>query len=178
MNECTIRRQRRDARGFAGSILLPTLLGMLLLIAACEDHGLSPITEGGTPGIGGVIRVRSTWPPQDSVRDLRIAAFRNYPPKDILTEVVSGTAVFSDLLPYGVDSIPYRIQSEAMNGVYGYVVVAQNYGPDPFQQWRAVGVYTITGDVTTPSPVDLASGRFLDGIDVDVDFINLPPQPF
>ncbi|MBR9974388.1 MAG: hypothetical protein KFF77_02310 [Bacteroidetes bacterium] len=172
------RHQRGATRTFAGAVLVPAILIMMLFIPACEDHGLAPGTEGDTPGIGGLIRVRSTWPPQDSVRDLRIAAFRSYPPKDILTEVVSGTAVFSELLPYGVDSIPYRIQSESMNGVYGYVVVAQNYGPDPFQQWKAVGVYTLTGDVTTPSPVDLASGRFLPGIDVEVDFINLPPQPF
>jgi hypothetical protein len=41
-----------------------------------------------------------------------------------------------------------------------------------------VGVYTVTGDFTKPSPIDLGEGRFLRGIDVDVDFINLPPQPF
>ena len=173
------RRQRRAGgagRGWAA--MLPLLLLMIAGLAACEDHGLSPVTDGQTPGFGGVIHIRSTWPPQDSVRDLRIAAFRNYPPRDILTEVVSGTAVFSDELPYGVDSIPYRVQGESMNGVFGYIVVAQNYGPDPFQQWKAVGVYTVTGDVNTPSALDLGSGRFLRGIDVDVDFINLPPQPF
>ena len=164
------------------SVLMLTVSMLILVIAAglsaCEDHGLQPISESATPGFSGVIRIRSVWPPADSVRDLRIAAFRRYPPQDILTEVVSGTAVFSEELPYGVDSIPYRVQSEAMNGVYGYVVVAQNYGPDPFQQWKAVGVYTLSGDVTVPSGIDLGTGRFLRGIDVEVDFINLPPQPF
>ncbi|MFZ1729251.1 MAG: hypothetical protein WAV84_03885 [Bacteroidota bacterium] len=139
---------------------------------------MSPITEAETPGFSGTITIRSTWPPQDSVRDLRIAAFRNYPPKDILSEIIEGSAVFSDELPYGAQSIEYRVQSASLSGPYAYVVVAQNYGPDPFQQWRAVGVFAITGDFTKPTTIDLGIGLFLREINVEVDFINLPPQPF
>lgn len=168
-------REYRSMRRPASLLAVILLFGMLI---GCEDHGLAPATQSDTPGFSGLIRVRSTWPPQDSVRDLRIAAFRNYPPKDILSEVLSGTAVFSEELPYGVDSVSYRVQAEALNGSFAYVVVAQNYGPDPFKEWRAVGVYTVTGDFTKPSPIDLGEGRFLRGIDVEVDFINLPPQPF
>lgn len=149
-----------------------------LYLSACDDHGLSPVSAVETPGFSGTITVRSTWPPQDSVMDLRIAAFRNYPPKDILSEIINGSAVFSDELPYGVDTLNYRVQGAELNGPFAYVVVAQNYGPDPFMQWRAVGVYTLLGDVASPSPIDLGSGRFIRGIDVEVDFINLPPQPF
>lgn len=157
-------------------VLAATVL--LMLASACEDHGLSPISPSDIPGFSGTLRIRSPWPPQDSVRDLRIAAFRNYPPKDLLSEVLGGSAVFSEGLPYGVDSIPYRVQGEPLDGVFAYVVVAQNYGPDPFQHWRAVGVYTVTGDVHAPSPIDLGGRRFLRDIDISVDFLNLPPQPF
>jgi hypothetical protein len=153
-------------------------IGTTIVIDACADHGLSPVIETETPGFGGTITIRSTWPPQDSIRDLRIAAFRNYPPKDILSEIIQGSAVFSDELPYGEEAIEYRVQSASMGGTYAYVVVAQNYGPDPFQQWRAVGVYAVTGDVASPTGIDLGAGKFIRGINVDVDFINLPPQPF
>lgn len=164
---------------FEGSaLLLVCICATMLGVIACEDHGMSPVTEAETAGFSGTITFRSTWPPQDSVRDLRIAAFRNYPPKDILSEIIGGSAVFSDKLPFGVTKIDYRVQSASLSGSYAYVVVAQNYGPDPFQQWKAVGVYAITGDVTKPTAIDLGSGRFLRAIDVEVDFINLPPQPF
>lgn len=171
-------RNSRTYHSMSSPVLLLVALLLHGMLSACEDHGLAPATQSESPGFSGIIRVRSAWPPQDSVRDLRIAAFRTYPPKDILSEVLSGTTVFSEELPYGVDSLSYRVQADALSGSFAYVVVAQNYGPDPFKEWRAVGVYTITGDFTMPSPIDLAEGRFLRGIDVEVDFINLPPQPF
>lgn len=150
---------------------------VFLLPGGC-DHGLSPLAAGVDPGLSGTLHIRSSWPPQDSVRDLRVVAFRNYPPKDILSEVVNQSAVFSEELPYGEMEISYIITAEALAGIFKYVAVAQNYGDDVFQDWRAVGVYTMTGDVHVPSVVDLADGTFVRGIDIDVDFYNLPPQPF
>ena len=142
------------------------------------DHGLSPEVSDIDPGFGGTLHIAGNWPPQDSVRDLRVVAFRNYPPKDILSEVINGSAMFSDELPYGETAISYVIQDETLSGSFSYVVVAQNYGEDPFQDWRAVGVYAVTGDATKPSPVDLGNGLFIDGVDITVDFYDLPPQPF
>jgi hypothetical protein len=112
------------------------------------------------------------------VRDLRVVVFRNYPPKDILSEVISGTAVFSDELPYGEGEMTYIITAAELASTFEYVAVAQNYGDDVFQDWRVVGVHTVTGDVNAPTTIDLADGRFLREIDIDVDFYNLPPQPF
>ncbi|MBR9976945.1 MAG: hypothetical protein KFH87_02550 [Bacteroidetes bacterium] len=161
------------------------LVGMLVVCAAllpvatgCEDHGLAPAGNLTLPGFSGNITVRGEWPPPDSVRDLRLAAFRNYPPKDILSEVIEGTAFFSDELPYGQDTISYTFQSEALSGIYEYIVIAQNYGTDPFTDWRAVGVYSKTGDAHAPSPLDLGTGTFIHDIDIMIDFVNLPPQPF
>ncbi|PLX22646.1 MAG: hypothetical protein C0600_16270 [Ignavibacteria bacterium] len=164
-------------KNVASVIFIIVAVTALLGIAAC-DHGLSPLNARSDPGIAGILRIRSAWPPADSVRDLRVVAFRNYPPNDILTEVITGSAVFSDEIPYGEEEIPYIITAEALAGVFEYVAVAQNYGDDMFQDWRAIGVYTVTGDVQTPTPVDLAEGLFLGDIDIDVDFYNLPPQPF
>ncbi|MBN1449297.1 MAG: hypothetical protein JXA28_15330 [Bacteroidetes bacterium] len=159
------------------SIILTILFATGLLLASC-DHGLDPGEALGEPGFSGTITVRGSWPPQDSVRQLRVVAFRKYPSADVLSEVLSGNAVYTDELPYGETTIPYTLQDPSYNGVFDYIAVAQNYGPDLFTQWRAVGVYTITGDVESPSPVDLGSGRFVEGVDIVVDFVNLPPQPF
>jgi len=158
-------------------ISLTFLIFTGILLVSC-DHGLDPEQALGDPGFGGTISVRMAWPPPDSVRQLRVVAFRTYPPNEVLTEVLNGTAVFSDELPYGEAEISYTIQDPTFRGVFEYIAVAQNYGPDLFTQWRAVGVYTVTGDVQLPSPVDLGDGRFVEGIDIVVDFINLPPQPF
>ncbi|MCB2204339.1 hypothetical protein KQI65_06275 [bacterium] len=151
---------------------------VFLFVAAACDHGLSPDDAEVDPGFSGTLRISGPWAPVDSVKDFRVVAFRNYPPKDILSEVVLGSAVFSDELPYGDAEIQYAVQDPALDGAFAYIVVAQNYGDDPFQDWRAVGVYTLTGDVSKPSPVDLGSGSFVEGIDITVDFYNLPPQPF
>jgi hypothetical protein len=63
-------------------------------------------------------------------------------------------------------------------GTFAYVAVAWQFGPNIQSDWRAVGVYTATGDVTRPTPITIYNGRFTDGIDITVDFKNLPPQPF
>ena len=148
-----------------------------IFVVAC-DHGLSPEATDVDPGFGGTLTVTGDWPPADSVRDFRVVAFRNYPPEDILSEVINGSAVFSDELPYGEDRIEYAIQDESLEGSFAYIVVAQNFGEDPFQDWRAVGVYTLTGDVNAPSAVDLGSGTFFTPVDITVNFYDLPPQPF
>ena len=67
----------------------------LLFLLSC-DHGLKP-TEAGTliyeePGFGGTVYFKGTWP--DTVYDLRVVAFRNYPPSDIINEVLGGKAKF------------------------------------------------------------------------------------
>ncbi len=151
---------------------------VLVFLASC-DEGLTPDPIDNTvPGLGGLVTVVSAWPPADSVRDLRIVAFRNYPPRDILTEVLGGTAIFSDQLQYDSSRQVYRIVGEELQGAFAYVVAAQQFGDNLFQDWRVVGVYTLSGDVNLPSPVDLEAGRYIDDVDILVDFNNLPPQPF
>lgn len=157
------------------SLLFTAVLGLLL--ASC-DHGLDPALADSDPGFGGKVRVDGAWPPQDSVRQLRVVAFRNYPPSDILAEVLGGTAVFSDELPYGEAEISYTQQDETLKGVFRYVVVAQNYGDDLFADWKVVGVYTLSGDDEDPSQIDLGAGRYVGGVDIRVNFHDLPPQPF
>jgi len=147
----------------------------LLFHAGC-DHGLSP--EMGITGFEGRIRVLSSWPPADSLLALRVAATRDYPPRDVLTEYLQGTLVFSDELPRGQSAFDYRVRQENIAGVFKYFIVVQQFGSNPFEDWRVVGVYAPSGDSSKPGEVDFKDGRWVSGIDITVDFYNLPPQPF
>lgn len=148
-------------------------------LSAC-DGGLSPelSSPAGLPGLAGTIRVTGPWPPQDSLFDLRVVAFRAYPPKNILEEFLQGTLEFSDALQLNVAEQAYELRKEGLRGAFAYVVVAQQYGPNAFQHWRVVGVYNTSGDPAVPSPVLLGAGAFVEGVDIAVDFTRLPPQPF
>ncbi len=152
---------------------------MVAMSGAGCDHGLDPIRDVSVqPGLSGRVTVRSAFPPPDSLKDLRIVLFRNYPPIGILEEFLAGALRFSDPLPMDAASFEWQIRADDLNGVYPYVVVAWQFGPDPFSNWRVAGVYAPSGDPTRPQAVDLGGGRFLQGIDIAVDFVNLPPQPF
>jgi hypothetical protein len=160
---------------------IPILFLIILLLPGCADHGLSPSDSDSDklPGFGGVIRVKSQLPPSDSLRDLRVVAFRNYPPLNIVLDVASKKAVFTDTtIVIKGDISSYRIQNSDAIGEFKYVVVAQQFGPNIFTDWRVVGVYTTTMDVTKPSSISVPLGTFLSAIDIDVDFYNPPPQPF
>ena len=65
-------------------------------------------------------------------------------------------------------------------GYYAYVVVAQQYGEVVTEDWRAVGQYDTTGTGTDsiPTAVTVLENNIMENIDIEVDFYNLPPQPF
>ncbi len=154
-----------------------SIVVLLTLGALSCDHGLAPITKQ-EPGFGGRIQVTGNWPASDSLQDFRIIAFREYPPRDLLLEILANRAIFSDKLPFHEREIRYSVKSLGLIGSFAYVVAAQQYGPRVEQDWRAVGVHTRTGDPTHPSAIVLEADRFLDGIDLIVNFVDLPPQPF
>lgn len=155
------------------------LLFILLLLFYSCDHGLKPpATETSTqyeePGFGGTVYFKGTWP--DTIYDLRVVAFRNYPPKNIINEVIEGKAKFSQSLPKRVDSVRYEVLADT--GKWEYVVVALQYGANIFSDWKAIGVYDTTIADTIPTPIYIPYGRFLRGINITCDFNNPPPQPF
>ena len=51
---------------------------MSLFLAGC-DHGLAPPSENQRTAISGTITYQN-WPPADSLKDLRLVAFKEYPP--------------------------------------------------------------------------------------------------
>jgi len=105
-------------------------------------------------------------------------AFRKHPPTNIVEEALNNTLLFSDALTLNEDEQLYSVRKEDLNGNFEYVVVAQQYGTNLLEDWRVVGVYTTSGDVEQHSQIDLGAGRYVDKVDIKVDFVNLPPQPF
>lgn len=163
------------------------LASVAFLFSGC-DTGLGPLTE--SSGFSGLIRFRN-WPPADSVRDLRLVAMETYPTDSasILLALLAGRAAVypADLsskgsLPKFVDSVAFSFTTK--DGInlkvqqYGYIVVAQLYGPNSFSDWRPAGVYTTKPNSFEPAPLRVLLHRITPNIDILVDFHNPPPKPW
>jgi len=165
-----------------------------ILVACCAgcDTGLGP--PDAPSGFSGVIHFKH-WPPADSVQELRVIAFPEYPSDSasILLDILYGYAiVYPQIGQHNLledttqqvlfaDSIHYSFTTAGTTlkvGVYSYVALAWRYGSNVFADWRPAGVYTMG-----PGPFDPASVRVLlhknvTGIDIVADFANPPPRPW
>ena len=172
------RARGRITNRLPGVILI---MSLFILLSGC-DEGLSPAVPAVPMGfMAGVISYHH-WPPRDSLVDLRLVAFRVFPPTNIVSEVLLGRAVVypplgdTALVPFFVDSLPFGFSLPA--GDYKYVVVAQRYGPDLYADWRPVGQYDLDTNLAVPSPVTIVVNDTTRNVDINVDFANPPPPPF
>ncbi len=152
----------------------------IFLMVSC-DHGIKP-SDGSAQktAISGTIYYIN-WPPADSLKNLKLVVFKSFPPNDILSEVIAGTALaypvdLVESLPVEVDSTFYEMELDA--GIYEYVAIAQQFGMDVFSDWRAVGQYDLSPADSLPSAVTVIQDSVKQNIDIHVDFDNLPIQPF
>jgi hypothetical protein len=159
---------------------LPIIFFLIIFIYEC-DHGLEPPT-GSTSDITGISGLISynNWPAADSLFELRLVVFKNYPPTNIVAELLNQQAfVYPALadssLPYFVDTTSFILELTA--DTYEYIVIAQQYGPDLYVDWRVVGQYDTDLD-PLPSSVTVENGKLLENINVNVDFANPPNQVF
>jgi hypothetical protein len=157
----------------------------VLLIPGC-DKGIQAPPEtapGGAEqqGFSGVIRY-SNWPPTDSLVDLRLIAFKTFPPRNILADALTGQAIVyppigpSPSLPFNVDTTHYFVPTPP--GEFQYIVVAQQFGPNVFSDWRAVGQYDLDANLAVPTPIRVPENGRVRNVDIVVDFSRRPPQPF
>ncbi len=177
---------QRERDPLSGSLVPLCLICLGLVLSGC-NRGLSPTqaSSSAITGFGGTVRFVSSWPhpPQDSVYDLRVVAFRDYPPQNILLEVSSGNAIVypptstTGGLPKFVDSLSYDFTLDSAS-TFQYVVVAMRYGTNVFSDWKVVGAYGYSHGAGSPRSVVVQQGSFLNGIDIEVDFQNTPPTPF
>ncbi len=146
---------------------LLVLLALLLLYTGC-DHGLEPpdaVPLGAIQGSITYTHGRENWPSGDSLRDLRFFALP-FVPQDTLDLFRDlNVLVFSDRLAYRVESQQVFIDSVEAK-TYVYSGVAQQFSRNIFD-WRPVGLAPVfevrPGEVTE--------------IEIEVDFLNLPPFP-
>lgn len=152
---------------------------ILLIFSVACDKGLQPpppVAKSYLTGLITYLNGKDKWPPADSVIDIRVVAFKNYPPKDILEEITKGEAFFTNSLPFFVDTSSFSLEIPEPPVTLNYIVVAQQYAS--LFDWRVIGVWTLTEDNTKPSSINVEPGKTYSGINIKVDFDNLPPQPF
>ena len=142
------------------------------LLAAC-DHGLEPPDAPGTGTIRGTIFYidnGATWPPQDSLRDLRFVALP-FVPRDTLD-------LFRDLsqLVFSPNKLQINVSQDTFSvhnveaQTYVYSGVAQQFDTG-LLDWRPVGLYQENGGIFQVRPGEITE------LTIMVDFRNLPPFP-
>lgn len=164
-------------------------LAILLCMTACGG-GLEPnnthIPENKTY-LTGTIRYKGgkeSWKfAQDSLAFIRVVGFKTFPDSaGIIRDILAGKVFFTpksitESLPLYVDSCTYSIEFTDVPVELVYIAVAQQYGADLAKQQRVIGIYSLTGDNTKPSSIVVEKGKS-NRADIEVDFQNLPPQPF
>jgi len=136
--------------------------------------GLDPTNVPTVSRISGTVTFvggQEAWPPADSVIDLRVAAFKTYPP-------VSVSGNVEQRLKYRVQSQIYSLEIWKVPIEFPYIVVMQQFGSDVDKDWRVIGVFTRTGDVNLPSAVKVNEGQVFNNIDIIGNFSILPTYPF
>jgi hypothetical protein len=173
--------------------ILPIIIGVVLLISlgGC-DKGIEPEPEptlSGQTGFSGKVTFIGTWP--TGITRTHLFVFKN---------PILSSQDFSFLnLSFVIDPIPYQstefsINSPSQNyiehnfgldfklspGEHSYVMVAQSKTADisfDRKDWVIVGVYCINGDQSKPKKLTILDREITTGINIVVDFTNLPPQP-
>jgi hypothetical protein len=150
---------------------------LLIFLISCQE-GLEPKLIPNSY-IGGIITFKggsNSWP--DTVTALRVVAFKNDNPEVFFEEIAQGNAYFDFAsLPIRVDSIEWKINIPDPPVELKYIAVALQPTSDILKQ-IVVGVYTISGDKTLPSWVKVDIGDTFNNLNIEVDFDDLPPQPF
>jgi hypothetical protein len=115
-----------------------------------------------------------SWPDTTEMFGIRVGAFKTSDPSSLIGEVIDGNAYFTfQSLGTYQNSINYTINVGDAPVQLEYIVVAWQF-QDSITAQRVAAVY---GGEQQQSLI-LNPGDSLTGINFNVDFDNLPPQPF
>lgn len=158
-------------------ILSYTLAIAALLLGACNE-GLSPEDKAaGEASFGGTITVKGgveAWPDSTEMFGIRVAAFKTSNPSSLVDEVINQNAYFTFLsIGENFEEANYRINVPDAPVKLVYTVVAWQF-EDSLTSQRVAAVY----GGSEPQEFTLQPGDSLTGIDFEIDFENLPEQPF
>ena len=145
----------------------PALLALLLLGAGC-DHGFEPPDVRPPGRIVGTVSYTGTWPPADSMRDLRFVAMR-FMPRDTSDFLRLNEMAISAGLRRDVASDTFSV-ADVDPGAFVYAGIAHQFDRN-ILSWRPLGLVTDDGGI-----FHVESGRDVH-VHVDVDFSNLPVFP-
>jgi hypothetical protein len=155
---------------------------LVVAIVATSCGGLEPTNTATLPTqVYGTIAIEggaTTWPPADSLIEVRVVMFQDAPtkPDDVFGMVAGGTAIFTDaLMPMFSDSLSYLLPINNAPRTFRYVVVAGRVGDNFLTDWIMLAVATEQSGVPrvlTINPQNSMEQNFR------VNFLNLPPQPF
>ena len=145
------------------------------LLFAC-DGGLAPRDPEAKSFLNGKIIFLNKSTP-DSIVAIRAAAFKKIPDSSIINDVLSGNAYFNfESLPLDKDTVEFSFEVVDAPVKLHYIAAVMQYDTSLFSQ-KVVGVYTETGDKNKYSSLTIERGRTYN-IQIEVDFKNLPPNPF
>ncbi len=156
---------------------------LVIILISCNT-GLEPpaIITDMTPSISGKIIFTNglnNWPSSDSLKGLgiRIFFFKEFPDTaSILNDLSSGNMILSDSsLPFYISQVNFKQILKNTPVTFKYIAVGQNYSSS-LLDWRVIGLYS--DDNKTPKPITIAKDSSVKNIIINVDFKNLPPQPF
>lgn len=162
-------------------ILFYIILSYVSLFFISCNEGLSPPKVDETTVIKGKITFTSglnSWPSLDSLKDLRVAFFENYPDSaNILNDFVTENLTFTaDTLPHFVESYEFTQIVKKVPTEFHYICVVQNYAG--ILDWKVIGLYSVNDDNITPKKLIIDKAGTYENININVNFNNLPPQPF
>ena len=157
------------------TLRISTLIAVPLLIlafSACET-GLEPPPPEPEPvgAIQGTVTYSGNWPPASQLRQLFFVPLDFKPTSllEILTEFNQGNLKASEPLTLNVESDTFFV-GDLDNGTYVYNIIANQFGPNLFTDWRPVGVFDENGGV-----IEILGDTVQ--ISIHVDFSNFPPFP-
>ena len=166
-------------------------LAITMVIAISCDGGLRPPEIPPITSISGTVRYvggKANWPRRDSVWTVRVVGFKQFPPQDLIGDLLQGRAyftpaalqldstlsLFADSARYSLvfgDSIPTSIKYLCVAMLTATTRLLTTAG------WRVIGVYNTSGNQSQPTTIPITPGKD-HRADIIVDFKNPPPQPF
>jgi hypothetical protein len=164
-------------------IFATIIFAVILIFSGC-DKGIEPGDESVPVGFSGQVNFVGTWP--EGVKRTHLVVFKD--------EIKDTSDFFPPNMALVIDSILYNSKTFNYNsladnfipvfnlsaGSYKYVVVAQSKTETISlrrKDWYVAGVYCINGDQNKPATLTIPPGRFVNDINITVDFNNPPPQP-
>ncbi len=153
--------------------LVLLVLFCVIPFSGCLDHGLGPtgLSEADTlTGFSGTVSFVGGWP--DDSKECRLVIYRDYP----RTVIDVMNPANWDSIPLFVDSFDYFMPMEPDS--YEIVFVAFLTEGGMWGLNSVAGVYYEQSDSSWPAGVLVKEGEITEGIDILVDFDNIPiPVP-